>query len=158
MTENYTVYLNSGKKRLVTEEEKNILTRGSSVLWVAVGNDKRYYWDGSGWWVKKLTNKESMAKLIEAYPYCFSDTPKPLEIGIHKRIVSDGTLTKDETRRVLQWYCGSVEYLFSVLSSQFRVNLEGGVGDEITEDEKKFAVEKLRILQQEFLKDHNEGG
>ena len=157
MIEKFTLYLNDGTKRLVTREEKEILTRGSSVLWVAAGNDKRYYWDGSGGWIKKLTNKESMAKLIEAYPYCFSDTPKPLEIGIHKRIVSDGTLTKDETRRVLQLYCSSVEYLFCVLSSQFRVNLEGGVGDEITAREQGFAVDKLKILQQEFLKDHNKG-
>ena len=156
MIEKFTLYFNNGTKRLVTREEKEILTRGSSVLWVAAGNNKKYYWNGSKW-VKKLTNKESMVKLIETYPYCFSDTPKPLEIGVHKRIVSDGTLTKDETRRVLQLYCGLVEYQFSVICSQFRVNLEGGVGDEITDDEKAFAVEKLRILQQEFLKDHNEG-
>ena len=150
MTEKYTVYLNSGKRKLVSKEEKDILTEDLSVVsfW-CVGNDKKYYWSGSGW-VKKLTNKESMAKLIETYPYCFSDTPKPLEIGIHKRIVSDGTLTKDEARRVLQWYCGSVEYQFCVINSQFRVELEGGVGDEITDDEKGFAVEKLKILKHKW--------
>ena len=156
MIEKYTVYLNIGKRLLVTEEEKNALDQSTFILCLA-GNNKRYYWNGVGW-SKKLTNKESMAKLIEAYPYCFSDTPKPLEIGIHKRIVSDGTLTKDEIRRVLQWYCGSVEYLLSVISSKYRYTLEfEGIGDEITDDEKAFAVEKLRILQQEFLKDHNEG-
>ncbi len=84
------------------------------------------------------------------YPNCFSDTPKPLAIGIDKAIIieeakksEEEQITKKLLRRFLGKYTRSVAYKEAMQSGNARINLQGVEVDKVTPEHAEIARKSL---------------
>ena len=99
----------------------------------------------------KLTEKELEVKklLVDRYPIIFNiNDLKPLAIGIHLQIHKDlldaGIVySKNTISRILRLWCGSITYLKTLVTSQYRYDIYGEQVHEIKEVEKKTTMLSL---------------
>jgi sRNA-binding protein len=88
------------------------------------------------------------------YPNCFSNTPKPLAIGIDKAIIVEEAKKSDEEqitlkalRRFLGKYTRSVAYKEAMQSGSSRINLQGKEVDKVTPEHAEIARISLEEWQ-----------
>lgn len=84
------------------------------------------------------------------YPNCFSETPKPLAIGIDKAIIAEEAKKPEEEqishkvlRRFLGKYTRSVAYKEAMQSGSARINLQGEEVDKVTSEHAEIARKSL---------------
>lgn len=91
-----------------------------------------------------------LIKLSESYPTIFpkagTGRPVALAIGLHKSLLPiakewgfDGVIV----RSALSWYTKQLRYQRTVANAQFRINLDGSQAEEITDDQKVHARQKI---------------
>lgn len=91
-----------------------------------------------------------LIKLSESYPAIFpkagTGRPVALAIGLHKSLLPiakewgfDGVIV----RSALSWYTKQLRYQRTVANAQFRINLDGSQAEEITDDQKVHARQKI---------------
>ena len=88
------------------------------------------------------------------YPNCFSQTPKPLAIGIDKAIIAEEARKSEEEqisqkvlRRFLGKYTRSVAYREAMQSGRARINLQGEEVDKVTPEHAEIAKKSLEEWQ-----------
>lgn len=102
---------------------------------------------------KKAEIKTALKWLYEQFPLTFNPKNiKPLKLHIDKDIYpyleKENGPSKIKIRLALKYYTQNVHYLKALISGTHRYDLEGHQGEEITQEQKTFAQEKLeRVLQ-----------
>ncbi|PJG59215.1 RNA chaperone ProQ [Aeromonas cavernicola] len=100
---------------------------------------------------EKLKNsKEIVAYLVEKFPACFvaEGEAKPLKIGIFQdlaeRLADDAKVSKTMLRSALRQYTSSWRYLHGLKAGQARVDLDGNLGELLTEEHIEHARQALK--------------
>lgn len=92
--------------------------------------------------------QEIVAQLAKLYPQAFFVDPKqrkPLMIGIFKQLVGViPDISNKRLRNALGFYCYHFDYLKALQSESHRIDLKGEPAQEIAEDEKTNAEQKLK--------------
>ena len=87
--------------------------------------------------------KGVIAKLIAAFPQCFSDkAPKPLKVGVKNDLLArlDALgCSKTQLRLALAYYTGSPKYKKALVVGAARIGLDGQPDGEVTLDQQEFA-------------------
>jgi hypothetical protein len=98
--------------------------------------------------------KKHFAYFSNLYPNCFSQTPKPLAIGIDKAISAEEAKKPEEEqisqkvlRRFLGKYTRSVAYKEAMQSGRARINLQGEEVDKVTPEHAEIAKKSLEEWQ-----------
>jgi len=101
--------------------------------------------------------REFLARLAERYPECFTrdrDKVRPLAVGIQQKLRAE--LAADPewqqtpgwlVRQALAVYTRSGAYYNAILQKRPRINLDGSVAGEVTEQEQAHAKEQLEQLK-----------
>jgi len=110
---------------------------------------------------KKLTPQERKArsqakyaatfkKLIKLYPKCFSATPSPLALGIHKSIweeeakkPEDERISKSAIRHFLLVYTSSKAYMQAIVAGGNRIDLQGNAMEKVSVEHIEVAKKSL---------------
>jgi sRNA-binding protein len=94
--------------------------------------------------------KQYFSYFSKLYPNCFSDTPKPLAVGIDKAIITEEAKKPEEEqithkvlRRFLGKYTRSVAYKEAMQSGNARINLQGVEVDKVTPEHAEIARKSL---------------
>ncbi|MDP2560377.1 RNA chaperone ProQ [Psychrobium sp. 1_MG-2023] len=102
----------------------------------------------------KLTdNKAIIALLAEQFPQCFSlkGEAKPLKIGLFQelseRLAEDERVSKTQLRGAIRHYTTSWRYLRCIKAGAKRVDLDGNLGDELTQEHIEHAQQTLAESQ-----------
>lgn len=89
-------------------------------------------------------------KLIEQYPKCFSATPRPLAIGIHKAIwegeekkPEEERISKTTIRHFLLIYTGSKAYREAIIAGGNRIDLQGNEMERVSTEHIEIAKQSL---------------
>lgn len=102
---------------------------------------------------KKEETKVALRWLYEQFPACFNPTDlKPLKLNIDKCLYpfleKEGSPSKAKLRNALTYYTSNIHYLKAILDGTHRYDLEGQQVEEITQEQRDFAHDKLeKILQ-----------
>ena len=103
----------------------------------------------------KLTdNKAIIAFLVEQFPQCFSakGDAKPLKIGLFQdlsvRLADDERVSKTQLRGAIRHYTTSWRYLRSIKTGAKRVDLDGTLGEELSQEHIDHAQTTLTQSQQ----------
>ena len=89
-------------------------------------------------------NRKALDELCLLYPEVFdASKPKPLQIGIHEAIATDGKLSKTRIRRALNLYVRTRSYVACLALDAERVTLGGIVTGKVSAEEATHALEKL---------------
>src|SRR5262245_12199567 len=96
---------------------------------------------------KRARTKAVIAALAARFPKCFAvpDTRRrPLKVGIDADLLAalSGTIRRTELIRALAMYCSSDGYLERVLTSAWRVDLDGNPAGMVTADDEQHAKAK----------------
>jgi sRNA-binding protein len=84
--------------------------------------------------------------LFKQYPSTFRvHDPIPLALGTSKELIGQlpESISKNDFKLAMSWYCGRTLYLKATLKSTQRINLQSELVGEITELDKKSAQERL---------------
>jgi sRNA-binding protein len=84
--------------------------------------------------------------LFKQYPSTFRvHDPIPLALGTSKELIGQlpESISKNDFKLAMSWYCGRRSYLDAILKNTQRINLQGELVGEITELDKKSAQERL---------------
>jgi sRNA-binding protein len=111
---------------------------------------------------KRATQQEILqvrAAMHLAFPACFAPKggkKKPLKIGIRQDLMVQAreqfpTMSRRLIDNFLADYCGGHNYLKAVTKGAARVDLAGGFAGFVTQEESRYAAEKLRQIK--VLKD-----
>ena len=99
----------------------------------------------------------------QLYPNCFSQTPKPLAIGIDKEIIAEEVKNPEEEqisqkvlRRFLGKYTRSVAYKEAMQSGSARINLQGEEVDKVTPEHAEIARKSLEEWRNKRAAKQNE--
>jgi ProP effector len=87
---------------------------------------------------------EALLWLQTQFPAAFSHNPTPLKIGIHQDIFALSRADAPEQiwiKRALRYYVNSPRYLRQLLIGRPRIDLNGDVAGEVTEQEEQHAKE-----------------
>ena len=94
--------------------------------------------------------KQHLAYFSKLYPNCFSQTPKPLAIGIDKVILAEEVKKPEEARisqkvlrRFLAKYTRSVAYKEAMQSGSARINLQGEEVEKVSPEHVEIARKSL---------------
>ena len=94
--------------------------------------------------------KQHLAYFSNLYPNCFSQTPKPLAIGIDKVILAEEAKNSEEERisqkvlrRFLAKYTRSVAYKEAMQSGSARINLQGEEVEKVSPEHVEIARKSL---------------
>ena len=98
----------------------------------------------------RQTAKKLLDKLFEAYPAVFpapgKGKPVPLAIGIHKEllpVIKEWGFDYLSLRMAMAWYTRQLRYQRVIAASSHRVKLSGEQAEEITEENKQLALQKV---------------
>ena len=98
----------------------------------------------------KALYKYHFSYFSKLYPKCFSQTPKPLAVGINKIILEaeakkpeEERLSKAAISKFLNKYTRSVAYKESLQSGSPRINLQGEEVETVTPEHAEFAKKSL---------------
>ncbi|NRA71044.1 MAG: RNA chaperone ProQ [Gammaproteobacteria bacterium] len=110
----------------------------------------------------KLTdNKAVIAYLAEKFPKCFTlkGDAQPLKIGLFQdlaaRLSEDDTVSKTQLRGAIRHYTTSWRYLRGTKAGAKRVDLDGELGEELSEDHIEHA-QKVLSESQKKAKERND--
>jgi len=94
--------------------------------------------------------KQHFSYFSKLYPNCFSETPKPLTIGIHEAIIAEEAKKPEEERisqkalrRFLAKYTRSVAYKEAMQSGSARINLQGEEVENVSPEHIEIARKSL---------------
>lgn len=106
---------------------------------------------------KKEQFKRVNAWLMQTYPACFRKTkPQPLKHGIRNDILEhyhldDVVFTIDNLRETLGWYRRRFQYLQAIVAKRPRIDLNGNIVGEVTDEEVEEALEQMKnLLQKDY--------
>lgn len=93
--------------------------------------------------------QEKLKYLQTKYPKCFTTPPSPLAIGIHKELIS---LEKDymstiTIRNIFKIYTKSKEYRKNHLRGKDRLNLDGTVHSQVTDEQMENFKQKYKATK-----------
>lgn len=107
--------------------------------------------------------EKHFAYFSELYPNCFSETPKPLAIGIDKAIMVEEVKKPEEQqlslqvlRRFLGKYTRSVAYKEAMQLGSSRINLQGEEVDKVTPEHAEIARKSLEEWRNKRAAKQNE--
>ena len=110
----------------------------------------------------KAIYKYYFSYFSKLYPKCFSQTPKPLVIGIDKIILEEEAkkpeeerLSKTAIKKFLVKYTQSVAYKESLQSGSARINLQGEEVETVTSEHAEFAKKSLEEWRSKQTKQNN---
>ena len=110
----------------------------------------------------KALYKYHFTHFSKLYPKCFSQTPKPLAVGINKVILEEENkkpekerLSKAAISKFLNKYTRSVAYKESLQSGSARINLQGEEVDKVTTEHAEFAKKSLEEWRSRRTKQNN---
>jgi len=99
----------------------------------------------------------------QLYPNCFSQTPKPLAIGIDKEIIAEEAkkseeeqITQKVLRRFLGKYTRSVAYKEAMQLGSARINLQGEEVDKVTPEHAEIARKSLEEWRNKRATEQND--
>jgi sRNA-binding protein len=84
--------------------------------------------------------------LFKEYPSVFRiHNPIPLALGTSKELINQlpESISKNDFKSAMSWYCGRTGYLDAILKNTQRINLQGELVGEVTELDKSSAQERL---------------
>jgi sRNA-binding protein len=84
--------------------------------------------------------------LFKQYPSTFRvHNPIPLALGTSKELIAQlpESISKNDFKSAMSWYCGRKDYLKAILKNTQRINLQGELVGEVTEFDKTSAKERL---------------
>jgi sRNA-binding protein len=84
--------------------------------------------------------------LFKEYPSTFRvHDPIPLALGTSKELIGQlpESISKNDFKLAMSWYCGRTGYLKTILTNTQRINLQGELVGEVTELDKSSAQERL---------------
>jgi ProP effector len=84
--------------------------------------------------------------LFKEYPSTFRvRNPIPLALGTSKELIGQlpESISRNDFKSAMSWYCGRTGYLEAILKNTQRINLQGELVGEITEFDKSSAQERL---------------
>lgn len=98
---------------------------------------------------------EIIAALVALYPLAFTLPPQhPLEIGTIQQIPNMANYSRRELRDAVTGYCNDDAYLNCIINSTHRINVNGDLGSEVTQEHKDNALamlegrlKKIRVKQ-----------
>jgi len=114
------------------------------------------------WQERIKRGKEGMDWLMQAFPQCFNlKAPLPLKIGIGKEVIDQwiylSSLPYDSKipartaiRTAIGWYVRRGLYFAAFETATHRIDLDGKEAGEITEVEKEYARERVKILKERY--------
>jgi sRNA-binding protein len=107
--------------------------------------------------------KQHLSYFSNLYPNCFSQTPKPLAIGIDKAISTEEAKKPEEEqisqkvlRRFLGKYTRSVAYKEAMQSGSARINLQGEEVDKVTPEHAEIAKKSLEEWRNKRATEQND--
>jgi hypothetical protein len=110
----------------------------------------------------KALYKYHFSYFSKLYPKCFSQTPKPLVIGIHEAMITEEAkkpeeerLSKTAIKKFLLKYTQSLAYKESLQSGSARINLQGEEVDKVTTEHAEFAKKSLEEWKSKRAKQKN---
>jgi hypothetical protein len=110
----------------------------------------------------KALYKYHFSYFSKLYPECFSQTPKPLAVGINKVMLEEEAkkpekerLSKAAISKFLNKYTRSVAYKESLQSGSARINLQGEEVDKVTPEHAEFAKKSLEEWRNRRTKQNN---
>lgn len=110
----------------------------------------------------KVLYKYHFSYFSKLYPKCFSQTPKPLAVGINKVMLEEENkkpekerLSKAAISKFLNKYTRSVAYKESLQSGSARINLQGEEVDKVTTEHAEFAKKSLEEWRSRRTKQNN---
>ncbi len=110
----------------------------------------------------KVLYKYHFSYFSKLYPKCFSQTPKPLAVGINKVMLEEENkkpekerLSKAAISKFLNKYTRSVAYKESLQSGSARINLQGEEVDKVTTEHAEFAKKSLAEWRSRRTKQNN---
>jgi len=92
--------------------------------------------------------------LFIQYPTVFRiKNPLPLALGTGKELNKQlpDTITKNDFKAAMSWYCGRNQYLKAILKGTQRINLQGELVGEISELDKSSAQERLDAKRKKYI-------
>ena len=83
--------------------------------------------------------------LHELYPTAFdANNPVPLAVGIRQSIVAAGhKIPSSALNHFLYHWASKPAYRMSIIKGEFRINLDGSKGDDITRQDKDYARKEV---------------
>ena len=110
----------------------------------------------------KALYKQHFTHFSKLHPKCFSQTPKPLAVGINKVMLEEENKKPEEERlskaaisKFLNKYTRSVAYKESLQSGSARINLQGEEVDKVTTEHAEFAKKSLEEWRSRRAKQNN---
>jgi hypothetical protein len=110
----------------------------------------------------KALYKQHFSYFSKLYPKCFSQTPKPLAVGINKVMLEEENkkpekerLSKTAISKFLNKYTRSVAYKESLQYGSARINLQGEEVDKVTTEHAEFAKKSLEEWRSRRTKQNN---
>lgn len=110
----------------------------------------------------KVLYKYHFSYFSKLYPKCFSQTPKPLAVGINKVMLEEENkkpekerLSKAAISKFLNKYTRSVAYKESLQSGSARINLQGEEVETVTTEHADFAKKSLEEWRSRRAKQSN---
>ncbi len=100
---------------------------------------------------RKKQVREAIQWLTATYPDALHlETPKPLQLRIEKVLFAQGTLPYSRIilREAIACYAGSLRYQKAILEHSHRVTLDGSQAEEITDEHKQHARQRLEMLEE----------
>ena len=100
----------------------------------------------------------TLEKLAQKYPPFFQNSKdaKPLAKGIFEQIDYETIgVSKTQLRKVLGFYCRGFYYLMATANDKVRWNLDKTLASEITQEEKKYAIDILKQRKQKRTEKQN---
>lgn len=93
--------------------------------------------------------EEAKSWLQKTFPKAFDfQEPKPLKVGIHHDILGlEAPISHTQRARAIRAYVGSPGYLKAVANGQWRYDLNGEPVEEILQEQKTRAEEKLFLMK-----------
>lgn len=100
---------------------------------------------------KKKTINLALTWLYEHFPESFNlDNVKPLKLHIDKdiypHIEQEGSPSRIKIRSALKYYTHNIDYIKALINGTHRYDLKGQQAEEITQEQKDFARDKLEEI------------
>ena len=98
----------------------------------------------------RMEDRKLIDRLIEAFPAAFAIRHrKPLKLGVRDDLVpwaEKNDISTSKLSRAIRHYVSSKTYLKGTLENTHRVDLEGNLAEEVTDENRKYAEGKLKEI------------
>lgn len=93
-----------------------------------------------------MSNRKNLKTLEKLFPNVFGANVTPLSKGVHECLIQKTDFTLAEIKRALSYWTNTYLYLNSIINSKYRFYLDGSQAEEVLEQEKIFAKDKLNKI------------